>query len=179
MDTAVSATVAAVAKKVLTLLLGDEKGRKFLLYVVGITLFILSIPLIAMLGLFGWMSSGGGESLLNQENILSALPEEQLAQIQMMDGVSNTIATAFEEAGLTENDCKKAFAIYMGYLTGLENQEGFYEKLASCFQNTTKEKGVYALISDTFLVVISENDQEKYDSLYGVTPVRVEEKKEE
>ena len=50
---AVGATVAAVAKQVLTLLLGDEKGRKFLLYVVGITLFILSIPLIAMLGLFG------------------------------------------------------------------------------------------------------------------------------
>lgn len=176
---AVGATVAAVAKQVLTLLLGDEKGRKFLLYVVGITLFIVCIPLITLLGLFGWMSGGGGGSLLDQENILSALPEEQLAQIQTMDTVSSTIETTFSEAGLTESDRKKAFAIYMGYLTGLENQEGFYEKLASCFQNTTKEKGVYALISDTFLVVISENDQEKYDSLYGVTPVRVEEKKEE
>lgn len=179
MDTAVAATIAAVAKKVLVILLGDEKGKKFLLYVVGITLFIVCIPLITLLGLFGWMSGGGGGSILDQENILSALPEEQLAQIQTMDTVSNTIIATFEEAGLTENDHKKAFAIYMGYLTGLENQEGFYEKLTFCFQNTTAEKGVYTLISETFLVVISENDQGKYDSLYGVTPVRVEEKKEE
>ena len=53
MDIAVGATIAAVAKKVLALLLGDKKGRKFLLYVVGIALFIVSIPLITMLGLFG------------------------------------------------------------------------------------------------------------------------------
>ena len=176
MDDAVSATVAAVAKKLLTLLLGDKKGRKFLLYVIGITLFIVSIPLITLLGLFGWMSGGGG-SILNQEEILNNLPNEQLVQIQTMDQVSTTIAEAFKEAGLTEQDSKKAFAIYMGYLTGMENQEDFYEKLSSCFQDATEDKGVYDLVSETFLVVISEDDQAKYDSLYGVTPVPEEEEK--
>ena len=178
MDTAVSATIVAVGKKVLMLLLGDEKGRKFLLYVVGIALFIVSIPIITLLGLFGWMSGSGG-SMLNQEEILSALPSEQLVQIQTMDQVSSTIAATFSEAGLAENDHRKAFAIYMGYLIGMENQEGFYENLAACFQNTTEEKDVYTLVSETFPVVISEDDKKNYDSLYGVTPTRVEEEKEE
>ena len=53
MDVAVGATIAAVAKKVLAILLGDKKGRKFLLYVVGIALFIVCIPLITLIGMFG------------------------------------------------------------------------------------------------------------------------------
>ena len=76
MDIAVGATIAAVAKKVLALLLGDKKGRKFLLYVVGIALFIVSIPLITMLGLFGWMAGDSG-SILDQSDILANIPNDQ------------------------------------------------------------------------------------------------------
>ena len=35
-DVAVGATIAAVAKKVFAILLGDKKGRKFLLYIICI-----------------------------------------------------------------------------------------------------------------------------------------------
>ena len=178
MDIAVGATIAAVAKKVLALLLGDKKGRKFLLYVVGIALFIVSIPLITLLGLFGWMAGDSG-SILNQEDILANIPNEQLVQIQTMDQVSNTIVTTFEDAGLDESDHKKATAIYMGYLVGLETQDGFYENLCNCFLNTTEDADVYDLVSQTFLVVISEDDQTKFDSLYGVTPTRVVEEEKE
>ena len=178
MDIAVGATIAAVAKKVLALLLGDKKGRKFLLYVVGIALFIVCIPLITLLGLFGWMAGDSG-SILNQDDILANIPNEQLVQIQTMDQVSNTIVTTFEDAGLEESDHKKATAIYMGYLVGLETQDGFYENLSNCFLNTTEDADVYDLVSQTFLVVISEDDQTKFDSLYGVTPTRVTEEEEE
>ena len=178
MDIAVGATIAAVAKKVLALLLGDKKGRKFLLYVVGIALFIVCIPLITLLGLFGWMAGDSG-SILNQEDILANIPNEQLVQIQTMDQVSNTIVATFEDAGLEENDHKKATAIYMGYLVGLETQDGFYENLSNCFLNTTEDADVYDLVLQTFLVVISEDDQTKFDSLYGVTPTRVVEEEKE
>ena len=178
MDIAVGATIAAVAKKVLALLLGDKKGRKFLLYVVGIALFIVCIPLITLLGLFGWMVGDSG-SILNQDDILANIPNEQLVQMQTIDQVSNTIVTTFEEVGLEENDHKKATAIYMGYLVGLETQDGFYENLSNCFLNTTEDADVYDLVSQTFLVVISEDDQTKFDSLYGVTATRVVEEEEE
>ena len=39
------------------MLLGDKKGRKFLLYVIGIALFIVLLPVIAVYGLFGWMAA--------------------------------------------------------------------------------------------------------------------------
>ena len=67
----------------------------------------------------------------------------------------------------------------MGYLVGLETQDGFYENLSNCFLNTTEDADVYDLVSQTFLVVISEDDQTKFDSLYGVTPARVVEEEEE
>ena len=172
MDVAVGATIAAVAKKVLAYLLGDKKGRKFLLYVVGIALFIVCIPLITLLGLFGWMAGDSG-SILDQDDILANIPNEQLVQMQTIDQACNTIVTTFEDAGLEENDHKKAIAIYMGYLVGLETQDGFYENLSNCFLNTTEDANVYDLVSQTFLVVISEEDQAKYDELYGVTPARV------
>lgn len=172
MEPAVSATIAAVAKKLLTLLVGDKNGRKFLLYTVCIALFIVSIPLITLLGLFGWMAGEGG-SLLDENDILASLPNEQLVQIQTMDEVSKTIVITFQEAGLTEYDQKKAKAVYMGYLVGLETQDGFYENLTNCFLNTSEEADVYDLISQAFLVVISEEDQTTFDLLYGVTPARV------
>ena len=172
MDIAVGATIVAIAKKVLVLLFGDKKGRKFLLYVAGIALFIICIPLITLLGLFGWMAGDSG-SILNQDDILANIPNEQLVHLQTINHVCNTIATTFEDVGLEESDRKKASAIYIGYLIGMETQDGFYEDLSNCFLNTTEDADVYDLVSQTFLVVISEDDQTKYDSLYGVTPSRV------
>jgi hypothetical protein len=171
-DAAVGATIAAVAKKVLAFLLGDEKGRKFLLYVVGIALFIVCVPMITLLGLFGWMAGDGGLTL-DYNDILANIPTEQLAQIQTIDEVCSNIATTFADAELGEADQRKAKAIYMGHLMGAEDQEGFYADLLGCFLNTTKENDVYDLMFQTFHVIISEEDQEKYDSLYGATPVRV------
>ena len=56
MCVAVGAVVAKVARKVLAILAGDKNGRKFLGYVVGIALFIVLLPVIAVYGLFGWMA---------------------------------------------------------------------------------------------------------------------------
>jgi hypothetical protein len=169
-DIAVGATIVAVAKKVLSFLLGSKKGRKFLLYVVGVALFIVCIPLITALGLFGWMAGDSG-SLLNHEDILANIPNEQLVQMQTIDEVCNSIEIAFENAGLEESDHKKAKAIYIGYLVGMETQEGFYEDLAHCFLATTETSDVYDMISQNFLVIISEEDQTKFDDLYGVTSI--------
>ena len=90
MDVAVGATIAMIAKKVLTILLGDKKGRKFLLYVVGIALFIVCIPLITLIGMFGWMAGDGG-TILNKDMVLSNLPQEQQSQIATMDATCDTI----------------------------------------------------------------------------------------
>ena len=174
MDVAVGATIAAVAKKALAILLGDKKGRKFLLYVVGIALFIVCIPLITLIGMFGWMAGDGG-TILNKDMVLSNLPQEQQQQIATMDATCDTIVSVFKTKELDTGDQRKASAIYISYLVGMESGDTFYDDLANCFLNTTADKDVYDLVSETFLVVVSEEDQTKMDQLYGVTPTRVTE----
>ena len=49
-------TVATVAKKVVEVLASNKKGRKFLGYVIGISVFILCIPIIVVFCVFGWTS---------------------------------------------------------------------------------------------------------------------------
>ena len=171
MDIAVGATIAAVAKKALAILLGDKKGRKFLLYVVGIVLFIIFLPLIVLLGLFGWMAGTDGP-IIDQNTVLSGLPQEQQSQIALMDETCNTIETVFETEGLYEEDQKKASAIYISYLVGMESGDTFYDDLADCFLKTTADKGVYDLVSEKFLVTIPEDDRLKMDELYGITAIR-------
>ena len=173
MDISVSATLATIAKKLLTILLGDKKGRKFLLYAIGIALFVVCIPLITLIGLFGWMSGDGG-TMLDRDNIIANLPQEQQQQIVTIDTVCNTIVSVFKTKELDVSDQRKASAIYISYLVGMENQDEFYNELADCFLKTTVDKDVYDLISETFLVVISEDDQSKMDNLYGKTKTRIE-----
>ena len=65
MDVAVWGAVVKVAQKILAALLGDKKGRRFLGYVVGIVLFIILLPVLVIVGLFGWMAGDGGASLID------------------------------------------------------------------------------------------------------------------
>ncbi len=84
------------------------------------------------------------------------------------------IVSVFKTKELDVSDQRKASAIYISYLVGMENQDEFYNELADCFLKTTVDKDVYDLISETFLVVISEDDQSKMDNLYGKTKTRIE-----
>ena len=103
------------------------------------------------------------------------LPQEQQQQIATMDATCDTIVSVFKTKELDTGDQRKASAIYISYLVGMESGDTFYDDLANCFLNTTADKDVYDLVSETFLVVVSEEDQTKMDQLYGVTPTRVTE----
>ena len=71
--------MAKVAKKVLAILAGDKNGRKFLGYVIGIVLFIVLLPVIAVYGLFGWMAGGGAAEVIDYNVVYEYIPAEQRA----------------------------------------------------------------------------------------------------
>lgn len=167
MDIAVGAAVAKVAKKILQVLLGDEKGRKFLGYVVGIALFIVLLPLIVILGLFGWMAGDGASSLINYDVIYSQMPSEYREMIEEHQDELNLIETTFVENGLSSNDISKAKMIYISCLVGKENEEGFYQKYAECFINQTEEVDFLTNIETTFSVTFTEEERTKFNSLYS------------
>ena len=167
MDIAFWAAVAKVAKKILQILFGDKNGRKFLGYVVGIALFIVLLPVIVLLGLFGWMAGDGGSSLVNYDVIYSQMPSEYREMIEEHQDELDMIEVTFIENGLTQSDASKAKTIYISCLIGKEGEEGFYQTYAECFINQTEEVDFLTNIENAFSVTFTQEEREQFDSIYS------------
>ena len=156
MIVAVSATVMAVLKKVLAFLLGDKKGRKFLGYTIGIVLFIALLPVIAIYGLFGWMSGNDAAGIIGYDAVYEKLPTEIREQIDANSAQLDMIEIVFRENGLTDEDITKAKLIYLSSLTEKHDEENFYERLAECFLTVSEETDLLTNISSAFGVDFTE-----------------------
>lgn len=167
MCVAVWAAVAKVAKKILAILLGDKKGRKFLGYVVGIALFIALLPFIAVYGLFGWMAGGGANDILQEQMVMQNLPAEYQEMIREYDAELDRIAVTFTDNGLGDTDISKAKTIFISCLRGRENEENFYQRYADCFLAQSEETDLYQNLSSAFGVSFSDADKEQLEHLYG------------
>ena len=148
------------------MLAGDKKGRHFLLYVIGITLFLVLLPVIAVYGLFGWMA-GGAEDIVNHEMVYDLLPAEQREQMEQYEGELEQIALAFERNGLSQTEISQAKTIYLSCLTGKETQEGFYQKYADCFLNQTEDSDLLTNISSAFGVTFTDAERVQFENLYS------------
>ena len=168
----IAVSVAAVIKKAAELLLTNKKGIKFVGYVIGIALFIILLPAIMLWGFFGWMSGDGG-TLIDRDMVISRLPIEQQEQIASIDTVCDTIVTIFKTHDLTTSDQRKAQAIYISKLIGMESEENFYDDLADCFLSVSQDMSVYDLVSERFLVSFEDEEILQLDEIYGVTPLRL------
>ena len=154
-----------VAKKLVQILLGDEKGRKFLGYVIGIALFIFFLPLIAVLGLFGWMS---GETIeLSYDEVYSKIPSEYRETIEAYEDELEEIDKVFLENGLTSTDASKARTIFISCLVGKETEEDFYQRYAECFLNQNGDADVLTNIENTFSVTFTEEERLQFENLYS------------
>lgn len=160
-------TAGVVAKKALEVLASSEKGRKFLGYTVGIILVIVLLPLIALTGLFGFLSSK--EFPIDAQNIIAQLPAEDRTAIEQIDTTGSQILTVFTQSGLTDADMKKAQAIYIACLIGKESGN-FVTDLADCFINITGESdSVYDNIESKFHVTFAEEHRKYFNENFGIT----------
>lgn len=78
-----SIAVGTVLKKVAEAVAASKKGRKAIGYTVGIVIFFLLLPMIAVTGLFGWMDRNDVE--IDRDEIISGLTPEQIEQIEGID----------------------------------------------------------------------------------------------
>ncbi len=159
--------IAKVAAKILSMLLGDKKGRKFLGYVVGIVLFIVLIPIIAVYGLFGWMAGGGAEDIFAYEEVYQNLPTEIQEQISDNDTQLATIEAIFTTNGISEAETNKAKVLYLSFLTDYANEENFYQRYADCFLAQSEESDLLTNISSAFGVVFTDADKQQYNEYFG------------
>ncbi len=164
------AVVGKVAQKVLQFLAGDEKGRKFLGYVVGIVLFIVLIPVIAIYGLFGWMNAGNVADIVSYDAFFENLPTKVREQIDENEVQLQMIDTVFAEKGLTSDNVKKAKFIYLSYLTDRYSEEDFYQRLADSFLTVSEEADLLTNISSAFGIEFSDADRSQFNEYFGGDP---------
>lgn len=157
MDVAIGATLAAIGKKLLVALAGDKNGRKFLGYVIGITIVIVLLPVIAVYGLFGWMAGGEVEGIV-PSSVDSLLVYEPRLTV---------IAETFRACDLSERDIEAGQVIYLSCLVGRESEEGFYQTYADCFLNRGEETDLLSNISSAFGVAFTDADRAEFQNLYG------------
>ena len=161
------AAVGKVALKVLQFLVGDKKGRKFLGYVVGIVLFIVLIPVIAIYGLFGWMSGGEVAEIVGYDAVYQNLPTEIREQIDENEIQLQQIDAVFAENGLSDDEADQAKLIYLSYLTDRYSEENFYQRLADCFLAVSEESDLLTNISSAFGVEFSDADRKQFNEYFG------------
>ena len=161
------AAVGKVALKVLQFLVGDKKGRKFLGYVIGIVLFIVLIPVIALYGLFGWMGAGDVADIVGYDAIYENLPSDIQDQLTENETQLQQIDTVFAENGLTDDEADQAKLIYLSYLTDRYSEENFYQKLADCFLTVSEESDLLTNISSAFGVEFSDADRDQFNQYFG------------
>ena len=135
-------------------------------YVIGIALFIVLLPLIAVYGLFGWMS-GGSTEIINYDLLYSRLPTEQRELMEQHEEQLEQIALVFESNGLSGKDTSKAKTIYISCLIGKENEEGFYQTYADCFLHAKENGDLLTHISSAFGVTFSDAERKQFENLYS------------
>ena len=164
----VEVAIGTVIKKALEVVASDERGRKFLLYVLGIAVFLLMLPMIFVIGMFGFLGEDG-TVILDQQIILEHLSEEQQGEIDHINEVCEIISDTFRVYGLPANDQRKAQTIYVSCLVGREDEPDFYTRLVNCFNSAHEWMSVYELLGMEFGIVILPEEQRELDERYGVT----------
>lgn len=156
-------TVAVVAKKVLELLASNKEGRKFLGYVIGIALFLVLLPLIVLVALFGWMS--GGSDAVQIPNIVEQQLQAQYAEQYPEHAVAlEKISSVFGSYGLA-GDVSLAQMIYISStLPDSNSDDTFYTAYADCFLNVTAENTLTDNITEAFGVSFSDEDKGVIDA---------------
>ena len=150
----------------MAILLGDKKGRKFLVYVIGIAIVIALLPVIAVFGLFGGMS-GDISEFISYEQIKNALPAEQRELMEQHKNELDRIETVFEVNGLSDTDISKAKTVYISCLVGKETEEDFYERYADCFLLQSEENDLLDNISSAFGVYFTDEERQQFNNLYS------------
>ena len=161
------AAVGKVALKVLQFLVGDKKGRKFLGYVIGIALFIVLIPVIALYGLFGWMSTDDVVDIVGYDAIYENLPSDIQDQLTENEIQLQEIDAVFAENGLSDDEADQAKLIYLSYLTDRYSEENFYQTLADCFLTVSEESDLLTNISSAFGVEFTDADRNQFNEYFG------------
>lgn len=148
-----SATVAAVLKKIAIYILGDEKKRGKLFVLIGSIaagfLGLMCLP-VAVLSSMGNMEIEQPEinaEMFSESALFESLDSEQQAEINKIQGAGQEIESKMIEKGLQEQIIK-AQLIYMSYFDDVQNFNA--ESYANLFAVAPNDSDLIAAINSTY-----------------------------
>jgi len=150
-----SAAIAAALKKLAVTAATDKKIAKTIGGIVLGAVFIMIIPILAIIAIF----QGGAE--LDFTALAAQARNEQLAYFeQIMLSIEDEIS-----AQDLRIDPLRAQMIFICALRGRENEDDFYTNYIGCFADS---QDVFLGVSETFGVTFTEDDIERIEQLIGM-----------
>lgn len=158
-----SVTAATVLKKVAITLATNPKARKAVVGIVLGVLFILLLPIIAVLSIFS------GDIKIDTNRLYEMINEQQTVAEQTLTEIEEEML----KAGLTDSQVEKAQVLYAFALYPYGDDEDFSEKLIGCFvaEQTDEE-----LITEVNYVFGTEINLEEFNDILQEFKVAEKEK---
>ena len=138
-----SATVAAIAKKVAIYLATDKRTWKVVGMIVGIVIAIVLLPVMLLLAMGNQFSNADAQQI-DYSQFVQNLSAEQQSQLSHMESDGNTIANELTKLGL-KTQIVKAQMIYFTYFDGVLQDGNFFADYCVCFQENDDEKLIETL----------------------------------
>ena len=126
--------VVPILKKAATVLVGDKKGRKVLLTVIGMVLVIAMLPVLILQGILTIPFD------LLADEIEPSVEEEQMERV----------AALLAEKGCSTEQTEKAQTLYVFVLYDHASDDGFAEKLANCFTPNQQNAELITVVNGAF-----------------------------
>ena len=150
-----SAAAAAALKKLAAAAVNDKRVAKTIGGIALGTVFIMIIPILAIIAIF----QGGAQ--LDFTALAAQAQSEQLAYFeQVMLAIEDEITAQGLQA-----DPLRAQVIFLCALQGREQEEGFYQQYIACF---VEGQDVFLGVSEAFGVTFTEDDIAKIEQLIGM-----------
>ncbi len=140
--------VIPILKKVASVVVSDKKLRKVAIGIVLGVIFIVIMPILAVIGIFN------GTLDIGLDNVGEIIDKyETTAQATMTD-----IQTAMTEKGYSAQRIEEAQALYMFVFFDRDNENGFVDKFVACFEAEQTDEQLISTINQTFGTNVSAQE---------------------
>lgn len=148
--------VAAVAKKVIVYILTDEKALKVVLGIVLGIIIIILLPLGVIIGVLNGDVEIDADRM--QEMIVQNLSAEEQAMLQGIEDTMYGIEDVMTEAGYGNQRVTEAQVLYVLALSSHSAEDGFVDKLVSCFAENQTDEQLISAVNSAFGTSITAQD---------------------
>ena len=151
-----SATVAAALKKIAVAIVTDKKARKLVFGIILGVLIIIVMPFAAIIAVFSGDINIDTNRL--QTLVVQNMSAEEQAKLQRVEDLMYEIDGKMAAAGFDNQRVKEAQVLYVLALSDFSEEEGFVDKLVSCFAEGQTDIQLISAVNSTFGTTLSVDE---------------------